>query len=183
MALHLKTAYLSLGSNLGDRAAHIEQALAALSQAGVVVLRRSALYETEPVGTAPQRWFVNCVVEIETELMPVALLHTLKRIEREMGRNPSSGPQPAARSIDLDILAYGQHVLDSPELTIPHPRLAERRFVLQPLLELAPDWCHPITRLSVTEMLSALRDSSTVRRLREGTASAVPKATPKAQGL
>ena len=165
MARHLKTAYLSLGSNLGDRAAHIEQALDALSQAGVAVLRRSALYETEPVGTAPQRWFVNCVVEIETELMPVALLHTLKRIEREMGRNPPAGAQPAARSIDLDILAYEQLVTDSPELTLPHPRLAERRFVLAPLREVAPEWRHPVTRLSVTEMLAALRDPAAVRKL------------------
>ena len=169
MARLVKTAYLSLGSNLGDRAAHIEQALSALSQAGVVVLRRSALYETEPVGAAPQRWFVNCVVEVETELMPVALLHTLKRIEREMGRNPGAGAQPAARTIDIDIVAYGQLVASSPELTIPHPRLAERRFVLEPLRELTPDWRHPVTRLSVTEMLSALRDPSAVRRLRDPT--------------
>ncbi len=165
MTSHLKTAYLSLGSNLGDRAAHIEQALARLAEAGVAVRRRSSLYETEPVGTNARRWFVNCVVEVETELMPLALLHLLKRIERELGRNPSSGPQPAARSIDIDIVIYGQHVLDSPELTVPHPRLAERRFVLQPLLELAPEWRHPSTRLSVAEMLAALRDHAAARRL------------------
>lgn len=146
--------------------AHIERALAALSQTDVLVLRRSSLYETEPVGTNAQRWFVNCVVEVETELMPLALLRLLKRIEREMGRNPGAGAQPVARSIDLDILAYGQLVANSPELTIPHPRLAERRFVLEPLRELAPDWRHPVTRLSVAEMLVALRDSATVRRLR-----------------
>ncbi|MGH9578023.1 MAG: 2-amino-4-hydroxy-6-hydroxymethyldihydropteridine diphosphokinase, partial [Terriglobales bacterium] len=124
------------------------------------------LYETQPVGTAPQRWFLNCVVEVETELMPLGLLHLLKRIERELGRNPSAGAQPAARSIDLDILGYGQLVADSPELTLPHPRLAERRFVLEPLRELAPDWRHPVTRLSVAEMLAALRDPAAVRRLR-----------------
>lgn len=166
MASHLKTAYLSLGSNLGDRAVHIEDALARLAEAGVTVRRRSALYETEPVGTNAQRWFVNCVVEVETDLMPLALLHLLRRIERESGRNPSTGAQPAARSIDIDILAVGQLVANSPELTLPHPRLAERRFVLQPLFELAPDWRHPITRLSVAEMLSALRDLAPVRRLR-----------------
>ncbi len=115
--------------------------------------------------------------------MPVVLLHALKRIEREMGRNPSAGAQPAARSVDLDILAYGQQVANSPELTLPHPRLAERRFVLEPLRELAADWRHPVTRLSVSEMLSALRDPSPVRRLREGTASAVPKATPNPRGF
>ena len=166
MARNLKTAYLSLGSNLGDRAAHIEDALARLAEAGVAVRRRSSLYETQPVGTTAQRWFVNCIAEIETELMPLALLHLLKRIEREMGRNPSTGRQPTARLIDIDIVAVGQLVADSPELTLPHPRLAERRFVLQPLFELAPDWRHPITRLSVSEMLSALGDPATVRRLR-----------------
>lgn len=166
MARNLKTAYLSLGSNLGDRAAHIEDALARLAAAGVAVRRRSSLYETQPVGTNAQRWFVNCVVEVETELMPLALLRLLKRIERELGRNPSTGTQPAARPIDIDIVAIGQLVADSPELTLPHPRLAERRFVLQPLFELAPDWRHPVTRLSVAEMLSALRDPATVRRLR-----------------
>ena len=145
------------------------QALTALSRAGVVVLRRSALYETEPVGASPQRWFVNCVAEVETELMPLALLRLLKRIERELGRNPSSGARPAARSIDVDIVAYGQHVEDSPELTLPHPRLAERRFVLQPLLELAPNWRHPITHISAAEMLAALRDPAAVRRLRSST--------------
>jgi len=183
VAPHLKTAFLSLGSNLGDRVAHIERAVSALWQAGVVVFRRSSLYETEPVGTNTQRWFVNCVVEVETGLMPVALLHTLKRIERGLGRNPSTGAQPAARTIDIDILAYGQLVASSPELTLPHPRLAERRFVLEPLRELVPDWRHPITRLSVVEMLAALRDPSAIRRLREGTASAVSRATPEPQGL
>ncbi len=160
-----KTAYLSLGSNLGDRVAHIEDALARLAEAGVAIRRRSSLYETQPVGTSAQRWFVNCVVEVETERMPLALLHLLKRIERELGRNPSAGSQPAARSIDIDILAVGQLVASSPELTLPHPRMAERRFVLQPLRELAPDWRHPVTRLSVAEMLAALRDLAPVRHL------------------
>ena len=165
VASHLKTAYLCLGSNLGDRAAHIEDALARLAEAGVAVRRRSSLYETQPVGTNAQRWFVNCVVDVETELMPLALLHLLKRIERELGRTPSAGAQPAARSIDIDILAVGQLLASSPELTLPHPRLAERRFVLQPLFELAPDWRHPVTRLNVAEMLSALRDPAPVRLL------------------
>ncbi len=163
---HLKTACLSLGSNAGDRAAHIEAALALLAESGVAVRRRSALYETEPQGTTAQRWFVNCVVEVETELMPLALLRAIKRIERALGRRPSAGPQPAARSIDIDIVAYGQQVVNLPELTIPHPRMAERRFVLEPLREAAPEWRHPVTRLSAAEMLAALRDNSAVRRLR-----------------
>lgn len=162
----LKSVYLSLGSNLGDRRAHLEQALERLAAAGVAVRRRSAFYESEPVGTVAQRWFINCVVEVETELMPLALLRLLKRLERQLGRSPASGPQPAARCIDIDIVAYGTSVVRSPELTIPHPRLAERRFVLEPLRELAPEWRHPLTRQTVGEMLSELTDRSAVRRLR-----------------
>lgn len=165
MQRHLKTAYLSLGSNVGNRAALIEEALARLGEAGVALRRRSALYDTEPVGTTAQRWFLNCVAEVETELMPLALLRLLKRVERDMGRRPGAGPQPAARSIDIDIVAYGQQVVRLPELTIPHPRLSERRFVLEPLRELAPEWRHPVTRLTAAEMLAALRDHSAVRRL------------------
>lgn len=156
MAGYLKTAYLSLGSNRGDRAAYIERALAALAEAAVHVRRRSALYQTEPVGVNPQPWFLNCLVEAETELMPLALLRLLKRIERQLGRRPPSGTHPAARPIDIDIVSYGQHVVALPELTIPHPRLAERRFVLEPLRELAPEWRHPVTRKTAAEMLAEL---------------------------
>jgi 2-amino-4-hydroxy-6-hydroxymethyldihydropteridine diphosphokinase len=165
---HLKTAWLSLGSNAGDRVAHIEAALGLLAEAGVAVRRRSALYETEPVGTNSQRWFVNSVVEVETELMPLALLRAAQRVERALGRRASPGPQPPARPIDIDIVAYGQQVVNHPELTVPHPRMAERRFVLKPLSEAAPDWHHPITRLSAAEMLAGLRDHSAVRRIPSG---------------
>jgi len=166
MGSFLKSVYLSLGSNLGDRAGQIEQALTLLAEAGVEVRRRSAFYETEPVGTTAQRWFVNCLVEVETELMPLALLRTLKRVERQLGRSPASGTGPAARRIDIDIIAYGNHVVRLPELTIPHLRLTERRFVLEPLRELAPDWRHPLTRQTAAEMLAELTDRSAVRRLR-----------------
>jgi len=166
MGSFFKTVYLSLGSNLGDRAAQIEQALALLAEAGVEVRRRSALYETEPVGTSAQRWFINCLVEVETELMPLALLRTLKRIERELGHAAATGSASAARRIDIDIVAYGNHIVRLPELTIPHPRLTERRFVLEPLRELAPDWRHPLTRQTPAEMLAELSDRSAVRRLR-----------------
>jgi 2-amino-4-hydroxy-6-hydroxymethyldihydropteridine diphosphokinase len=162
---NLKTAYLALGSNSGDRVAHIQAALAALAEAGIAVRRRSALYETEPVGTNSRRWFINCVVEVETELMPLALLRAAQRIERALGRRASAGPQPVARSIDIDIVAYGQQVVNHPELRIPHPRLAERRFVLAPLREAAPEWRHPITKRSAAEMLAALRDHSALRKL------------------
>jgi 2-amino-4-hydroxy-6-hydroxymethyldihydropteridine diphosphokinase len=167
MARSFKTAYLSLGSNLGDRKGQIERALELLEASGVKVVRRSSLYETEPVCAGGQRWFINCVVEVQTELMPLALLRALKRIERQLGRRPASGPQPAARSIDIDIIFYGNHVVKMPELTIPHPRLAERRFVLEPLQELGSDRRHPLTRQTVAEMLGGLRDHAAVRRVRD----------------
>ena len=97
--------------------------------------------------------------------MPLSLLRTVKRIERGLGRLPATGPHPAARSIDIDILFYGHHLVDMAELTIPHPRLAGRRFVLEPLRELTSDWRHPLTRQTVEEMLSGVRDHAVVRRL------------------
>ncbi len=130
----------------------------------MAVRRRSDLYETEPEGMTAQRWFLNCVVEVETEWMPLKLLRVVERIERRLGRRPAGGLQPAARRLDIDILAYGGHVVRMPELTIPHPRLPERRFVLEPLRDLAPDWRHPLTRQTPGEMLAALWRTSVVRR-------------------
>ena len=169
MTRHSKLVYLSVGSNHGDRAAQIEQGVAALAEVEVQVRRRSALYETEPVGMTPQRWFLNCVLEVETQLMPLQLLRALQRIERQLGRRPTAGPQPAARPIDIDILFYGTSIVRMPELTIPHPRLAERRFVLEPLRELAPGWRHPVTQKTVAEMLADQSDRGAVRRWREAT--------------
>lgn len=163
-----KIAYLSLGSNLGERAGQIAQALALLEQSGVRVRRRSALYETEPVDLTPQPWFLNCLVEVETELLPLGLLHTVQRIERQLGRQrrpEASGRGP--RTIDIDIIFFGNHIVRHPELTIPHPRLAERRFVLAPLRELAPELCHPITRKTAAEMLAELTSPAQVRRYRD----------------
>lgn len=161
---YLKTACLSLGANLGDRAEQIERALELLPEAGVRILRRTRLYETEPVGTRSQRWFLNCLIEVETELMPLALLRALKRIERQFGRGGGGGAEPGARRIDIDIVLYGNRVVEMPELTIPHPRLAERRFVLEPLRELAPDWRHPKTQKTAAEMLAELSAAARVRR-------------------
>jgi 2-amino-4-hydroxy-6-hydroxymethyldihydropteridine diphosphokinase len=160
-----KTAFLSLGSNQGDRVSSLERALAALTEAGVQVVRRSGLYETEPVELENQPWFLNCVVEVETELMPLALLRLTQRIERELGRRREGGTKaPAPRPIDIDIVLFGSSVVRLPELTIPHPRMPERRFVLQPLREIAPDLRHPLTRKTVVEMLAELTDSAQVRR-------------------
>lgn len=160
-----KKAYLALGSNRGDREKNIERALEGLAQAGIPVRRRSPLYETQPVGTTSQRWFLNCVVEVETQLMPLALLRAAQRVERQLGRRPAAAPQPLARSIDIDILLYAASVVRSTELTIPHPRLAERRFVLAPLRDLAPELRHPLTRKTAAEMLAEAGDLAAVRRL------------------
>jgi len=158
-------AFLSLGANLGERAAQMEQALTLVSEAGVRLRRRSSLYETEPVGMRSKRWFLNCVVEVQTTLGPLALLRLVKRIERQLGRRASRGRRPVARLIDIDIVYYGKRVLRRPGLTIPHPRRAERRFVLKPLCELAPKWRDPITRQTAAEMLTQTKDGSAVRRL------------------
>jgi len=157
-----KTIYLGLGSNLGDRAAHLEQAIAAIAAAGVTVVRRSSFFATEPIGFAPQHWFLNAVVQAETDLMPRQLLHATQEVERGLGRRRivRNGP----RIVDIDILLYGAIVVRMPDLEIPHPRMAERRFVLVPLREIAPGLRHPTLRLSIAELLAATPDRSEVRR-------------------
>ena len=154
--------YLSLGSNLGDRAANLERAIAALPDAGVRVLRRSSLYETEPVDFLAQPWFLNCVVEAETSLAPRQLLDGLQGIERllESKKLVPRGP----RIIDLDILFYGTTVIRTDEMEIPHPRMASRRFVLVPLAELVPCLQHPVLSATVAELLATTQDKSIVRR-------------------
>ena len=142
----LKRAFLALGSNLGDRRKNLESAIAALEAEGLWIVRRSALYETEPLEFEAQPWFLNMALEVETRCFPIQLLAVLQRIEREMGRIRGREAVPKGpRTIDIDILLYGKTVLDVPQLTIPHPRMTERRFVLEPLLEIAPDLRHPVT--------------------------------------
>ncbi len=160
----MKQVFLSLGSNVGDRVAHIRQAFALLANVGIEVRRASSFYQTEPVDFLPQRWFVNCVAEVGTDLMPLRLLKTLQAVERALGRRPGIPKSP--RPIDIDILLYENVVVRSRALTIPHARLSERRFVLVPLRELAAHLRHPVTQRTVLEMLHDTPDSSQVVRLR-----------------
>jgi 2-amino-4-hydroxy-6-hydroxymethyldihydropteridine diphosphokinase len=156
-----KLIYLSLGSNLGDRAANLQRAITALPGAGVRVLRRSSLYETEPVDFLAQPWFLNCVVEAETSLMPRQLLHALQGIERAFGSRKLVARGP--RIIDLDILFYGARMIRTEEMEIPHPRMAQRRFVLVPLAELAPGLRHPVLGATIVDLIAATKDKSTVQ--------------------
>ena len=152
----MTTVYLGLGSNLGDRRRNLEAAVEALRAHPLVrVTAVSSFLETEPVGGPPgQGKFLNAAAEIETDLAPEALLAELKRIERALGRK--AGPRWGPREVDLDILLYGEEVLETEALVIPHPRLRERRFVLEPLAEIAPDARDPVTGLAVRDLLARL---------------------------
>ena len=158
----MTTAYLGLGSNLGDRAANLQKALECLASAGVQIVRRSSIYETEPQELREQPWFLNQVVEIETTLLPIELLARIRDIERELGRVRAVAKGP--RTIDIDILFYEDVIIDTTELQLPHPRLADRRFVLEPLAELAPDLHHPATGRKVSDMLAAIEGQTVKRR-------------------
>ena len=159
----MKRAFLSLGSNLGDRSGNIIKALNVLASEGIEIRRVSSFYRTEPVDYKQQPWFVNCVAEAATELLPLQLLNAVQRVERNLGRrrNINKGP----RKIDIDILLYDNVVVHSAALQIPHVSMAERRFVLVPLRELEAGLRHPITEQTVTEMLSETADTSQVIRI------------------
>lgn len=148
-----KIVYLGLGSNVGEREQNLQSAVERLQSRELRITRLSSVYETEPQGMRNQRWFLNLVAEAETDLFPRQLLGRIVKIERELGRRRmiENGP----RTIDIDILFFGNSVVQTSELTIPHPRFAERRFVLEPMVELAPDLRDPVSRKTIRELLSA----------------------------
>ncbi len=165
----MPTAYIALGSNLGNRAEALSLSISHLNGLGRVVAL-SSLYETEPVGYRDQPAFLNAVVALETQLEPLPLLRGLLAIERQLGRDRSHGPLKGPRTLDLDLLLMGDWVVADEELSLPHPALAQRRFVLAPLAEIAPQLRHPESNQTMADLLALLPDEgenrvSAVRKL------------------
>ena len=154
--------YLAFGANLGERREQIERGITTLNHEGVCVLDRSSWFDTEPVQVNDQPWFLNLVVRAETSLDPHALLALCQQVEKQVGRVPSDRFGP--RHLDIDILLYGNRCIESEELTIPHPRMEERRFVLIPLLEIAPELESPTQRQRYADVLSRLDEGKKVLR-------------------
>jgi 2-amino-4-hydroxy-6-hydroxymethyldihydropteridine diphosphokinase len=160
----MHTAYLSLGSNVGDRENNLREAVARLHETGQVI-RVSSYYETRPMEVTEQPWFLNCALELQTPLTPVVLLQTLLKIERAMGRERTQAKGP--RNIDLDLLLFDDETLHTSELSLPHPAMHARRFVLVPLAEIAPLVMHPVLRKTVSELLANLPDDDDVRKMNQ----------------
>lgn len=158
----MKRTFLSLGSNMGDREGNLREALARLESPRFHVTRLSSFYETAPLGLTGQAWFVNVVIEANTSLFPMMLLTHCQHVERLMGRKKTvlNGP----RKIDIDILLYAHLVIDSKRLCIPHARMHERRFVLEPMIELAPDLPHPVLRKTMMDLFAGVKGQA-ARRL------------------
>ena len=159
--------YIGLGSNLGDREANLRCALEQIAQEeGVEITRVSRFYETEPVGGPPQGMYLNGAAELATTLPPEELLDALQRVEKRLGRK--RGVKWGPRKIDLDILLYAQEVIRTERLTVPHPLMHERRFVLEPLCEIAPGAFHPVLRKTASELLRSLHEARPHGRERSG---------------
>jgi 2-amino-4-hydroxy-6-hydroxymethyldihydropteridine diphosphokinase len=157
----MTTAYIALGTNVGDREHNLREALRLLAEAGMRILKISSTYDTEPVDYLAQAWFLNAVLETQTELPALDLLHKLRAIESAMGSKKPFAKGP--RLIDMDLLLYGYDAIATPELQVPHPRMLERRFVLVPLAEIAPNLRHPSWPATAQQLLATLEDPSVVR--------------------
>jgi 2-amino-4-hydroxy-6-hydroxymethyldihydropteridine diphosphokinase len=160
----LTRAYLSLGSNLGERTAQLREAIRKLSSLGTVT-NCSSFYQTEPVEFTKQSEFLNCAVELETTLSPEQILDAILQIERDMGRDRSAQPPKGPRTIDIDLLLAGDTVINSPELVLPHPAMHQRRFVLEPLAEIAPGASHPLLRHTIQELAESLPPGQGVKKI------------------
>lgn len=154
--------YLSFGSNVGNRSQNLRQAISRLSALGHIVAA-SQFYETEPVEVTDQAWFVNCAVALETGFASPELMSEILKIEQDMGRQRTVKKGP--RVIDIDIVLFGREVRSAPELTIPHPAMAQRRFVLEPLAEIAPEVLHPVLKKTIRELLQELPPGQVVTRI------------------
>ena len=162
----MPSVYLSLGSNLGDRVKNLKEAIKRMEESGKVSIKKiSSVYETEPVGYENQPRFLNLVLQTQTSLDPHPLLEQLLSIEEQMGRKREGKWGP--RNIDIDILFYDDLMVNSVELTIPHPRMHERRFILVPLAQIAPKLLHPFLKKNVTELLESCEDNSEVKLFAE----------------
>jgi 2-amino-4-hydroxy-6-hydroxymethyldihydropteridine diphosphokinase len=152
--------YLALGSNLGDREKYLRDGIRGLAAHGIDIIRCAGVYSTEPLEISDQPWFLNTALEVHTLLTPEQLLLSCLEVEREnqRTRDRSKGP----RTLDIDIIFYGSQIIHRPELTIPHPRFADRRFVLTPLADIASDFVDPLTRKTIRELLELCPDQSSV---------------------
>lgn len=159
----MSTAYICAGSNIGDRVGYLQQANMLLKDTpGITVLEISSIYETEPVGYKDQEWFANAVIKIETDLEPHDLLAECMRIEKQLGRDRSTEERWGPRTLDLDILFYDDRIIAEEDLRIPHPRMHERAYALVPMLELDPDFVHPILGKTVVDLHNELEEPEEV---------------------
>lgn len=154
----MKTVYLGLGTNMGDREHYLQSAIDNLDSADLRITQLSSVYETSPLDLISQAWFLNMVVEAETSLFPIRLLGRVMNIERKMGRKRLVAKGP--RVIDIDVLLYGNTIVTTPHLTIPHPGMAARRFVLEPLADLAPHLRHPPSQRTTRDLLLGTLDQN-----------------------
>lgn len=163
----IETVFIGFGSNVGNRLDFCDRAVTLLSllpHSEVIAI--SSLYETEPVwdhANPGDEWFLNGVVQLHTDVTPQSLIMVCREIERSLGRDEDDRKGP--RTLDLDLLFYGQRIIEEPELIVPHPRLHQRRFVLAPMADVDPSWEHPVLHKSVASLLKELTDSAVVRRL------------------